>query len=83
MVKKGTGFGIEKEILERLDQDRGRANRSAHVNFILEILYSHNSQLSKNLEIIRKNEGLRDIPETMEYILKKYIPLELKKVEKN
>ena len=78
MVKKPTGISIEKSLIDAVEKDLGRASFSSHVNYILEILYSPEMMLPRQLEAIRKNEGLRDIPETMNFLLMKYIPMELR-----
>ena len=78
MVKKPTGISIDENLIGPVNKDLGRASFSAHVNYILEILYSPDSILPRQLEAIRMSEGLRDIPETMNLILLKYVPIELK-----
>lgn len=78
MPKKVVSVSVDESLIPAIDRDRGRGSFSAHINYILEILYSSDFPLSRELEALRKNEGLRDIPEVVKVILTEGVDKKLK-----
>ena len=65
---KPVNISLDEELVGPLTKDKGPASMSGFINYILGIVYSQ--PLYAELEKYRKKEGLRNIPEAAEELIR-------------
>lgn len=80
MAKQRASLSLDEELLPIIEEDMGQATLSAHVNYILKILYSREMPMALELETYRRRMGLRDIPEAVRHLLQTALDRELRRM---
>lgn len=70
MARKVLNVSVPDDLWSFMEEDLGRTPFSAHVAHILRLLYDPEMGLSKDIESFRAGEGLRQVPDAMERLLR-------------